>query len=112
MNIPASKSSNVRGILDLLILKSLALEPLHGVGIFQRIHQITQGAIEVSYGSLFPALHRLEEKGWLAAEWDASDNNRRAKYYRMTKAGKKQLALEEREWEKVVKAVSAALRSS
>jgi transcriptional regulator len=108
----AESKSNLRGTLDLLVLKSLALEPLHGVGIFRRIHQITQGAFEVSYGSLFPALHRMEEKGWLSAEWSASEHNRRAKYYRLTRAGKKQLELEEREWERVIRAVAAALRSS
>jgi transcriptional regulator len=108
----AESKSNLRGTLDLLVLKSLALEPLHGVGIFRRIHQITQGAFEVSYGSLFPALHRMEEKGWLSAEWSASEHNRRAKYYRLTRAGKKQLELEEREWERVIRAIAAALRSS
>ena len=101
----------LRGTLDLLILKSLALTPLHGVGIFRRIEQITQGEIQVSYGSLFPALHRMEEKGWLLAEWMTSELNRRAKYYRLTKSGQKQLKTEEREWERVVKAVTAALRS-
>ena len=90
----------------------LALEPLHGVGISQRIHQITKGAIEVSYGSLFPALHRMEERGWLAAEWSASEHNRQSKYYRLTKTGKKQLEIEQREWDRVVKAITAALRSS
>jgi transcriptional regulator len=108
----AESKSNLRGTLDLLVLKSLALEPLHGVGIFRRIHQITQGAFEVSYGSLFPALHRMEEKGWLSAEWSASEHNRRAKYYSLTRAGKKQLELEEREWERVIRAIAAALRSS
>ena len=106
----AETKSNLRGTLDLMILKSLALEPLHGVGIFRRIQQMTGGAIEVSYGSLFPAVHRMEEKGWLSAEWDASDNNRQAKYYRLTKAGRKQLEHEEQDWQRVVEIVSAALR--
>ncbi len=106
---PEQKSSPLRGTLDLLILKALALEPLHGVGISQRIHQITNNELQVSYGSLFPALHRMEEKRWLASEWKSSDSNRRAKYYELTKAGRKQLAIEEREWERVVKAVTAAL---
>ena len=105
------RTGSLHGSLDLLILKSLALEPLHGVGVFRRIHQITKESIEVSYGSLFPALHRMEEKGWLVADWDASENNRRAKYYELTKLGRKQLAIEEREWDRVVKAVTAALHA-
>jgi PadR family transcriptional regulator, regulatory protein PadR len=103
--------SNLRGTLDLLILKALALEPLHGVGIYRRIQQITGGEIEVSYGSLFPAVYRMEEKGWLESEWSTSENNRQAKYYRLAKAGKKQLEREERDWQRVVNVVSAALRS-
>ncbi len=96
----------------MLVLKALSLEPLHGVGVFQRIQQITNNAIEVSYGSLFPALHRLEARGWLDAEWRASDHNRQAKFYRLTRAGKKQLEREEREWRRIVSAVMAALESS
>lgn len=106
------RSSQLRGTLELLILKALSLQPLHGVGIFRRIHQITGDSVEVSYGSLFPALHRLEERGWLSAEWDASDNNRRAKFYKLTRTGKKQLEREAQEWERIVAAVTAALRSS
>ncbi len=105
-------SRPLRGMLDLLALKALSLEPLHGVGVFQRIQQITQTTVEVSYGSLFPALHRLEERGWLSAEWRASDKNRRAKYYRLTAAGRRQLQFEELEWRRVVAVVSAALKSS
>jgi transcriptional regulator len=107
----AKRASSLHGSLDLLILKALSLEPLHGVGIFQRIQQITRGSIEVSYGSLFPALHRMEEKGWLNSEWRWSENNRNAKYYELTAAGKKQRAVEVREWDLVVKAVTAALQS-
>jgi transcriptional regulator len=107
----ASKAKALRGTLDLLILKSLEAEPLHGVGIFRRIKKITRGEIQVSYGSLFPALHRMEERGWLSSEWSASDHNRQAKYYGLTKAGQKQLQVEEREWERIVKAVGAALLS-
>lgn len=109
--MPGKRTSSLHGSLDLLILKALSLEPLHGVGIFQRINQITRESIEVSYGSLFPALHRMEEKGWLSAEWRSSDNNRNAKYYELTKAGKKQRAIEEREWDRVMKAVTAALEA-
>lgn len=99
-----------RGALDLLILKALSLEPLHGVGISRRIHQMTNGAFQVSFGSLFPSLHRMEEKEWVAAEWRASENNRRAKYYKLTAAGRKRAAIEERDWNRVVEAMGAALQ--
>src|SRR6266403_4152943 len=98
----------LRGTLDLLILKALLLEPLHGVGISRRISQITRGAFQVSFGSLFPSLHRMEEKGWVEAEWRSSDNNRRAKYYRLTSAGRAQLKAEERQWNQVVMIMAAA----
>jgi len=101
----------LRGTLDLLILKALNLEPLHGVGISRRITQITKGAFEVSFGSLFPSLHRMEEKGWVEAEWRASENNRRAKYYRLTAAGRAQLKIEERDWNQVVRIMTAAVES-
>jgi PadR family transcriptional regulator, regulatory protein PadR len=102
----------LRGTLDLLVLKALSLEPLHGVGISRRIAQITEGAFQVSFGSLFPALHRMEERGWVGAEWRSSDNNRRAKYYRLTSAGRAQLKAEERQWNEVVKIMTAAVQSS
>jgi PadR family transcriptional regulator PadR len=101
----------LRGTLDLLVLKALSLEPLHGVGISRRITQITQGAFQVSFGSLFPSLHRMEEKGWVEADWHTSENNRRAKYYRLTSAGRAQLKIEEREWNQVVKSMTAAVES-
>ena len=101
----------LRGTLDLLILKALSLQPLHGVGISRRITQITRGAFQVSFGSLFPSLHRMEEKGWLGAEWHASENNRRAKYYRLTSSGRRQLKVEERGWNEVVKIMNAAVES-
>ena len=106
------KTDLLRGTLDLLILKALSLEPLHGVGISGRITQITQGAFQVSFGSLFPSLHRMEEKGWVAAEWRASENNRRAKYYRLTPRGRCQLKAEERDWNQVVKGMTAAVQST
>jgi len=112
MTTAAPRSRQVRGTLDLLALKAVSVEPLHGVGIFQRIQQMTHQTIEVSYGSLFPALRRLEERGWLDAEWRASDSNRRARYYRLTRAGRRQLEREEREWRRIVDAVVAALESS
>jgi PadR family transcriptional regulator PadR len=102
----------LRGTLDLLILKALLLEPLHGVGISRRIAQITSGAFQVSFGSLFPSLHRMEERGWVEAEWRASENNRRAKYYRLTTSGRAQLKVEERDWKNVVKIMTAAVEST
>jgi PadR family transcriptional regulator PadR len=111
-SMPSFNNNLLRGSLELLILKALSLEPLHGVGISQRIRQITDDSFQVSFGSLFPALYRMEERGWLDAEWTTSDQNRRAKYYRITKSGQKQLKAETKEWERVVKAVNAALRSA
>jgi len=102
----------LRGTLDLLVLKALSVEPLHGVGISRRIAQITKGAFQVSFGSLFPALHRMEERGWVEAEWRSSDNNRRAKYYRLTSAGRAQLKAEERQWNEAVKIMTTAVLSS
>ena len=102
----------LRGTLDLLVLRALSLEPLHGVGISRRITQITKGAYEVSFGSLFPVLHRMEESGWVEAEWRASDNNRRAKYYGLTSAGRAQFKDEERQWNQVVKIMAAAVQST
>lgn len=106
------KTDLLRGTLDLLILKAVSLEPLHGVGISQRITQITKGTFTVSFGSLFPSLHRMEEKGWIRAEWRPSENNRRAKYYELTKAGREQLRIEERDWVRVVKAMATAIEST
>jgi PadR family transcriptional regulator PadR len=93
------------------VLKALSLEPLHGVGISRRITQITKEAFQVSFGSLFPTLHRMEERGWVEAEWRSSDNNRRAKYYRLTSAGRAQLKDEERQWNQVVTIMAAAVQS-
>ena len=101
----------LRGTLDLLVLKALSLEPLHGVGISRRITQITKGAYQVSFGSLFPTLHRMEEKGWVEAEWRSSDNNRRAKYYELTRSGQKQLEVETDTWRKLTAAVAQVLES-
>lgn len=102
----------LRGTLDLLVLKALSLGPLHGVGISRRITQITKEAFQVSFGSLFPVLHRMEERGWVEAEWRSSDNNRRAKYYRLTAAGRAQLKDEERQWNQVVRIMAAAVQST
>ena len=102
----------LQGTLDLLILKALSLQPLHGLGVSRRVEQITHGAYVVRPGSLFPALHRLEEKGWLSSSWGESENNRRAKYYELTRAGRRQLAAETEEWTRVAGAMRAALEST
>ena len=102
----------LQGTLDLLILKALSLQPLHGLGVSQRIEQISKGAYIVRPGSLFPALHRLEEQGWLAASWGDSETNRRAKFYRLTAAGRRQLSTETEEWLRVSNAMRAALEST
>lgn len=107
-----SRSNLLRGTLDLLILKALALEPMHGVGIARRIQHMTAEAVDVSFGSLFPAVYRMEERGWLHSEWKVSENNRRAKYYKLTPAGRRQLQTEEQEWKRIVKVVTLALRST
>ena len=100
----------VQGTLDLLLLKILALEPLNGWAISQRLKQISGDVLQVSDGSLYPALHRLEEKGWLAAEWKASEANRRARYYKLTAAGKRQLAREQSQWDEVVRTIARVMR--
>jgi PadR family transcriptional regulator PadR len=110
--VAAKQTELLRGTLDLLILKALSLDPLHGVGVSRRITQITRGAFQVSFGSLFPSLYRMEEKGWVEAEWRASENNRRAKYYRLTSAGRAQFKVEERVWNEVVKIMTAAVEST
>src|ERR1700691_6034595 len=102
----------LQGTLDLLILKSLALCELHGLGIARRIEQVTQGAFQVKPGSLFPALHRMEEAGWLKSSWGESENNRRAKFYALTKTGKKQLHTESERWERISLAMATALRTT
>jgi PadR family transcriptional regulator, regulatory protein PadR len=102
----------LQGTLDVLILKALSLQPLHGLGVSRRVEQITKGAYAVQPGSLFPALHRLEENGWLSAEWGQSENNRRAKFYRLTATGQRQLAEEAAEWSRVAVAMRAALEST
>jgi transcriptional regulator len=102
----------LQGTLDLLILKSVALEQMHGLGIARRVEQITGGTFRVKPGSLFPALHRMEEEGWVTAEWGESENNRKAKYYRLTKMGRKQLESESERWSRISLAITQALASS
>ncbi len=101
----------VQGTLDLLILKTLALEPLHGWAIAQRIKQLSNDVLQVQQGSLYPALHRLEQQAWIKAEWGESDNNRRAKYYSLTRAGRKQLEREASSWERLSAAISAIVKA-
>src|SRR5215217_7420005 len=98
-----------QGTLDLLILKTLSLEPQHGWGISERLHQVSRAALQVPQGSLYPALHRLERRGWIKAEWGASDNNRKAKYYELTRLGRRQLEIEADAWAKLTAAVGLVL---
>ena len=102
----------LQGTLDLLILKALALTGLHGLAISHRIAQITNGTFQVKPGSLFPALHRMEEAGWLSSAWGESENNRRARFYRLTAAGRRQLQTETHQWETIALAIGNALRAS
>ena len=99
-----------QGTLDLLILKSLSLGPQHGWAISERIQQVSRATLQIPQGSLYPALHRLERRGWISAEWGASDNNRRAKYYELTRAGLKQLDAETEAWDKLTGAVALVLK--
>lgn len=106
------KSDLLRGTLDMLILKTLAPQPLHGLGISRRIEQLTQGVFQVRPGSLFPALHRLEQEGWIRGVWGESENNRRARYYRLTAAGRRRLDEKERDWTQVVLAISKVMEAT
>jgi len=102
----------LQGTLHLLVLKSLALGPLHGLGVSNRIAQITKGTFNVKPGSLFPALHRMEEAGWLQSSWGESENNRRARYYRLTAAGRRQLDAEVQDWQRISLAITTALKAT
>jgi PadR family transcriptional regulator PadR len=99
-----------QGTLDLLILKALSIEPQHGWAISERIHEVSRATLQIPQGSLYPALHRLERRGWIRAEWGASDNNRRAKYYELTRTGRRQLQEEMAAWQKLTTAVGLVLR--
>lgn len=105
----ASQTPILRGTLDVLILKALSLQELHGLGVSRRIEQITRGTYVVRPGSLFPALHRLEQAGWLESSWGESENNRRAKFYTLTAAGRRQLEKETAEWKRVAGVMKLAL---
>jgi transcriptional regulator len=102
----------LQGTLDVLILKTLAGGAMHGWGIAQRIHQLSQDVLRVNQGSLYPALHRLEGEGWIAAEWGASENNRKAKYYRLTRSGQRQLEAETENWRRLAAAVGRILQTA
>ena len=109
---PLEKADLLQGTLDLLILKVVALGPVHGYGISQRIRQISDSVLQVQQGSLYPALHRLETRGWLAADWGESEKGRQAKFYRLSAKGRKQLASEEQTWNRLSKAVALILRTA
>ena len=106
----AKPTDLVQGTLDLLILKTLALQPMHGWGIAQRIRQVSKDVLQVNQGALYPALHRLEQQGWIRAKWGESENNRRAKFYSLTRAGRKQLQLETNNWDRLAAAITAVVR--
>jgi transcriptional regulator len=109
MKTRAATTALLQGTLDVLILKVLALEPMHGLGNSRRIAQVTNDTFQVKPGSLFPALHRMEEAGWLSAEWGESENNRRAKFYRLTSTGRRQLKDETEQWARISAAMATAL---
>ncbi|MEW6732500.1 MAG: PadR family transcriptional regulator [Acidobacteriota bacterium] len=112
MDVKEKRTDLLQGTLDLLVLKALVLGPLHGLGVSARIEQITKGTFQVKPGSLFPALHRMEEAGWLQSAWGESENNRRAKYYRLTKAGQRQLKSETEDWQRISLAIANALETT
>ena len=106
------KADLLQGTLDLLILKALLLGPLHGFGIIQRLHQLSDGMLTVEQGSLYPALYRIEQQGWIASEWDINETNRRAKFYTLTKAGHEQLELKEERWDRFALAMSKVMQAT
>lgn len=108
--MPNPKADLLQGTLDMLILKTLATEPQHGYGISIRIRQLSRNVLQVNQGSLYPALHRLERRGWIRATWGDSENNRRARFYTLTPAGKRQLETETAHWEKIAGAIARVLR--
>jgi PadR family transcriptional regulator PadR len=109
--MPAQRIDLPQGTLDLLVLRTLALEPQHGWGISERVKQVSSDVLRIQQGSLYPALHRLERRGWIKARWGVSENNRRAKYYELTAKGRKQLGLEKDAWAKMTAAVGRVLRA-
>lgn len=109
---PLERSDLLQGTLDLLILKVVALAPVHGYGISQRIRQISEEVLQVQQGSLYPALHRLEKRGWLESDWGESENGRQAKFYRLSAEGRKQLGEEEQNWNRLSRAVTNILQTA
>jgi PadR family transcriptional regulator len=107
-----ARTDLMQGTLELLILKTLSRNSMHGYGIAQRIHQSVDDLLKIEDGSLYPALYRMEERGWIASEWGLSENNRRAKFYKLTRAGRKQLEGQSANWERVSKAVTKILQSA
>ena len=110
--MPQSQTDALRGSLDLLILKTLSLAPMHGWGISQRVQQVSKGVLEVNQGSLYPALQRLEKHGLVTSDWDTTDNNRRARYYRLTATGRRALGVELESWRRFAAGLEAILRVS
>lgn len=110
MTVP--RTDLLRGTLDMLILKTLTLQPMHGLGVSRRIEQVTDGVFQVQPGSLFPALHRLEQEGWIEGTWGESENNRRAKFYRLTAAGRRRLGEERQNWTQLVVAITKVLEAT
>jgi PadR family transcriptional regulator, regulatory protein PadR len=110
--VPPEQTELLQGTLDMLILKALALGEMHGLGIARRVEQLTRETFQVKPGSLFPALHRMEEQGWLSAFWGESENNRRAKYYRLTRAGERRLENESERWRRISGAITHALQTT
>jgi PadR family transcriptional regulator, regulatory protein PadR len=107
-----ARTNLMQGTLELLILKTLARESMHGYGIVQRIHETVEDLLKIEDGSLYPALYRMKERGWIAAEWGVSENNRRAKFYQLTKAGRKQLEAECANWERISQAITKILQAA
>jgi PadR family transcriptional regulator len=110
--VAGPKTGLLQGTLDLLILRALSLGANHGLGIARRVQQITDGTFDVRPGSLFPGLHRLEEQGWLSSQWGESENRRRAKYYQLTKAGRKHLEAETKNWDRIATAMASAITAT
>ena len=107
-----SRTDLMQGTLELLILKTLSRDPMHGYGIAQRIHETVEDLLKIEDGSLYPALYRMEERGWITSDWGVSENNRRAKFYKLTRAGRKQLGAESANWERVSRAITRILQTA
>ena len=110
--MPKPTAKLLQGTLDMLILKALSLGPMHGFGVGQRIMQMSEDALRVEEGSLYPALYRVEQQGWIESEWGLSENNQRAKFYKLTRAGRRQLGVEEENWERLASAVAKVLQTA